>query len=89
MLSADGLYFSTDVPVVFINKAKGKPLRLGDFEAYFGDLPSYLYEANDQACIDHMCNILKSNNPNMTQWEKTDVVSLFARGPRGSTTERR
>jgi hypothetical protein len=35
-VSADGLYFSTDVPVIFINKANRRPMCLGDFDRHYG-----------------------------------------------------
>jgi hypothetical protein len=39
-VSADGLYFSTDVPIISIRKADKKPICLGEFEKHFGDVPS-------------------------------------------------
>jgi len=77
-VSADGLYFSTDVPVIFINKAKHRPMCLGDFENHFGNLPDDLCNADDQAFLDHMCGTLKSHNPNMTQWEEKFLDYYFA-----------
>jgi hypothetical protein len=54
--SSDGLYFSTEVPVIFINKAKRKPICLGDFEDHIDTLPTDLHDADDQAILDHMCS---------------------------------
>jgi hypothetical protein len=38
-VSADGLYFSTDVPIIFISKSAKRPICLGDFERHFGIIP--------------------------------------------------
>jgi len=76
-VSADGLYFSTDVPVIFIRKSDKRPICLGDFDKHFGDLPDKLYDANDQTYLDYMCGTLKSNNPNMTPWEEQFLDLYF------------
>jgi hypothetical protein len=47
-VSADGLYFSTDVPVIFIRKSDKRPLCFGDFELYFGDFPDDCYHDHDR-----------------------------------------
>jgi hypothetical protein len=77
-VSADGLYFSTDVPVIFINKAKRKPICLGDFEEHIDTLPTDLHDADDLAILDHMCTTLKSLNPNMTHSEEEFLSFYFA-----------
>jgi hypothetical protein len=69
-VSADGLYFTTDVPVIFIKKSNRRPLCLGDFEKYFGDFPGALFQSDDETLLDHVFSTLKSNNPNMTQSEE-------------------
>jgi hypothetical protein len=46
-VSADGLNFY--VPVIFINKAKRKPLCLGDFQEHIEELPAELRNADDPA----------------------------------------
>jgi hypothetical protein len=80
-VSADGLYFSTDVPVIFIRKSDKRPLCVGDFERIFGKFPdscsSYLDADSDQAMLDYMCTTLKSHNPNMTQWENMFLDLYF------------
>jgi hypothetical protein len=62
-VSADGLYFSTDVPVIFIRKSDHEPICAGNFERHFGKLPSVVdFDGNvgtadselDQAVLDHM-----------------------------------
>jgi hypothetical protein len=77
-VSADGLYFSTDVPVIFINKAKHKPVCVVDFENHIESLPTVLYDANDGELLDHMCRIIKSHNPNMTGAEEEFLNLYFA-----------
>ncbi len=79
-VSADGLYFSTDVPVIFIDKAKRKPMCLGDFDRlYFREWPdSSKGDDSDQTILDHMCTIIKSHNPNMTQSEEEFLNLYFA-----------
>jgi hypothetical protein len=77
-VSAAGLYFSTDVPVIFINKAKRQPMSLGDFEDHIESLPTDLLDADDVAILDHMCTIIKSHNPNMTQSEEEFLNLYFA-----------
>jgi hypothetical protein len=76
-VSADGLYFSTDVPVIFINKAKRKPMCLGDFQEHIENLPTDLYDADDLAILDRMCSTLKSLNPDMTKWEEQFLDLYF------------
>jgi len=41
-VSADGLYFSTDVPVIFVSRSEHRPFCLGNFEEHFGELPRKL-----------------------------------------------
>jgi hypothetical protein len=78
-VSADGLYFSTDVPVIFINKAKRKPMCLGDFDRHILDWPdSSKFDDSDQTILDHMCTIIKSHNPKMTQSEEEFLNLYFA-----------
>jgi hypothetical protein len=76
-VSADGLYFATDVPVIFIRKSDHRPICLGDFEKYFGDLPAELSEANDHAYLSYICKTLKSHNPNMTPSEEQFLDLYF------------
>lgn len=78
-VSADGLYFSTDVPVIFINKANRRPMCLGDFDRHFREWPDSSYhDDSDQTILDHMCTIIKSLNPNMTQSEEEFLNLYFA-----------
>jgi hypothetical protein len=78
-VSADGLYFSTDIPVIFINKANRKPMCLGNFEKHFRDWPTTShYDDSDQIILDQMCTIIKSHNPNMTQSEEEFLNLYFA-----------
>ncbi|KRR21386.1 hypothetical protein CQ14_06975 [Bradyrhizobium lablabi] len=78
-VSADGLYFSTDVPVIFINKAKRRPICLGDFDMHVREWPNTAkYDDNDQTMLGHMCSVLKSLNPNMTTSEEQFLDLYFA-----------
>jgi hypothetical protein len=76
-VSADGLYFATDVPVIFIRKSDKRPISLGDFDRHFGYLPSKLYEADDHAYLDHMRDTLKAHNPKMTPSEEQFLDLYF------------
>jgi hypothetical protein len=76
-VSADGLYFSTDVPVIFIRKSDKRPICLGDFGKYFGDFPNELYDADDDKVLEYMLRTLKSHNPNMTPWEEQFLDLYF------------
>ncbi len=76
-VSADGLYFSTDVPVIFINKANRRPMCLGDFDRHFRGWPDSSYhDDSDQTILDHMFTIIKSHNPNMTPSEE-EFLNLY------------
>lgn len=75
-VSADGLYFSTDVPVIFINKAKRRPICLGDFAEHFKEWPDSHFDDTEQTILTNMCGVLKSLNPNMTQAEE-DFLNLY------------
>jgi hypothetical protein len=87
-VSADGLYFSTNVPIIFIRKADRRPLSLGsDFERYFGEIPlsdeiervwnnDYDHEAH-AAVLDYMCDTVKSHNPNITKYEEAFLDLYF------------
>ena len=75
-VSADGLYFSTDVPVIFIRKSSHRPIGLGDFDSHFGDYPDSLEDEN-QKILDYMCSTLKSHNPNMTPSEEAFLDLYF------------
>jgi hypothetical protein len=76
-VSTDGLYFSTNVSVIFINKAERKPLCIGDFEKHFGLISSEAVRAGDQAILDYMCSTLKSHNPNMRPAERMFLELYF------------
>jgi hypothetical protein len=76
-VSAEGLYFSTDVPIIFIRKSDKRPICLGDFEKYLGNLPDALYGAHDGEVLDHMWRTVKSHNPNMTPWEEQFLDLYF------------
>jgi hypothetical protein len=84
-VSADGLYFSTDVPVITIRKSDKRPLCLGEFERHFGSIPHQLNN-NNPAILDYMCTTLKSQSPNPTQWEAMfldlyfGTLKAFAKG---------
>src|SRR6478736_2957893 len=69
-VSADGLYFATEVPVIFINKSKRQPLSLGEFVTHFGDITQDHCKDENGAILTYMCNVLKSHNPNMTPAEE-------------------
>jgi hypothetical protein len=76
-VSADGLYFSTDVPVIFINKANRRPMCLGHFDRHIQEWPkNSAYDDDDQTILDHMCSIIKSHNPNPTTYE-TEFLNLY------------
>ena len=77
-VSADGLYFTTDVPTICIDKSKHQPICLGEFPNYFGVLPVELDDAEDGVILDHMCTVLKSHNPNMTRWEEKFLDLYFS-----------
>jgi hypothetical protein len=80
-VSADGLYFSTDVPIIFIRKADKQPICLGAFTSHFGDVPFDCYRKDDneqdQVVLDYMCKTLKAHNPNMTKWEEMFLDLYF------------
>jgi hypothetical protein len=76
-VSANGLYFSTDVPVIFINKAQHKPMCIGDFDSYCREWPDVVL-GDDQEILGKMCSTLKSLNPNMTKWEEQFLDLYFA-----------
>jgi hypothetical protein len=79
-VSANGLYFATDVPVIFINKSMQKPLCLSDFTKHFGQMPDSCYDnlhANAKAALDFMLPALKSHNPNMTRSEELFLDLYF------------
>ena len=48
-----------------------------NFQQHFGVLPHSLYEADEQAILDHMCTVLKSLNPNMTPSEEQFLDLYF------------
>jgi len=77
-VSANGLYFSTEVPIIYINKSKREPLCLSWFPAKFGgedgDGP---YGDDDQTILEFMLSTLKSNNPNMTRSEELFLDLYF------------
>jgi len=68
-VSADGLYFSTGVLVVYIRKSDRKPMCLSDVQECFGDLPSTL-EDDDEAVLNYIRQTIKQNNPDMTNTRK-------------------
>jgi hypothetical protein len=90
-VSANGLYFSTEVPVIFINKSEERPLCLSDFDVHFGQPiddwnkvsqieqmeSAGLYEADDRVILEKMCDILKTHNPNMTPSEEQFLDYYF------------
>jgi hypothetical protein len=55
-VSADGLYFSTDVPIIHIRKVDKQPICLGAFSNHFGDVPDDCYRKDeneqDQVVLD-------------------------------------
>ena len=62
-VSADGLYFSTDVPVICISKADRRPICLGDFERVFGDLPhGELKNDDDETILNHIRKTIKEHH---------------------------
>jgi hypothetical protein len=75
-VSADGLYFSTGVPVVYIRKSDRKPMCLSDVQECFGDLPSTL-EDDDEAVLNYIRQTIKQNNPDMTKYEEMFVDLYF------------
>src|SRR5215467_622447 len=80
-VSADGLYFSTDVPIIFIRKADKKPISIGSFEDILGVISSDYFRRDDkeqeQVLLDYICTTLKSHNPNMTPWEEAFLDFYF------------
>jgi hypothetical protein len=77
-VSADGLYFSTDVPVIFLRKNERKPMCLGDFERHFGDLPhGELGGDDDETILNHIHQTIKAHNPNMTRSEELFIDLYF------------
>jgi hypothetical protein len=75
-VSADGLYFSTNVPVIFIQKSDRKPLSLPEFPNHFQKFPKECFE-NDAATLDFIRTTLKSHNPNMTKYEELFLDLYF------------
>ena len=74
-VSADSLYFSTDVPVISIRKSERKPLCLPEFPNHFQRFPKDCHE-NDEAILD-IRTTLKSHNPNMTKFEEMFLDLCF------------
>jgi hypothetical protein len=84
-VSADGLYFSTDVPVIFIRKSDRQPICLSEFGRHFGGTPDRFlgnppekHLGDDRSMLEHICGTLKSHNPNMTQWEELFLDLYFS-----------
>jgi hypothetical protein len=75
-VSADGLYFSTDVPVIYINKSRKKPIFLSDFTEHFDVIPRDVWD-NDELMPDYMCKTLKEHNPEMTRYEEMFLDLYF------------
>ena len=75
-VSADGLYFSTEVPVIYIRKSDRKPISLSDFEQCFGDLPVKLMD-DDETVLNYIRQAIKQNNPDMTKYEEMFVDLYF------------
>jgi hypothetical protein len=70
-VSADGLYFSTGVPCVFIRKSEERPLTLEQFADVFGD-PSYTAGSLDTAIamLEFILGTIKSQTrPSATKYE--------------------
>lgn len=84
-VSADGLYFSTNVPVLFVRTSDRKPVNIGDFEKVFGAIPFKLFTdehkddtiEDDIAILEYMCATIKSHNPNMTKSEELFLELYF------------
>jgi hypothetical protein len=75
-VSTDGLYFSTNVTAILINKAEQKPIRLADFENHISTVGSSSL-ASDEQILDYMCDALKAHNPNMTPYEQMFLELYF------------
>jgi hypothetical protein len=74
-VSTDGLYFSTNVPVIVVKKGD-PPIRLADFEKHIGPIdPRAL--GSDQQILDYMCHTLKSHNPKMTPYTEMFLELYF------------
>jgi hypothetical protein len=82
-VSADGLYFSTEVPVICIQKSKRKPICLADFSEHF---PSYTDGLRDEKegrikdeepILKHIHRTLKDNDPDMTPYEELFLDLYF------------
>jgi hypothetical protein len=78
-VSADGLYFSSEVSCVFIRKSDQKPLCLGRFDEVFGDIQDPDRQLKDDIqLLRFMRGAIKSNNPQMTNFEELFVDLYFS-----------
>src|SRR5262249_9482307 len=76
-VSADGLYFSTDVPGIYICKSHRKPICLGDFSQHFKAIAQDDQHDTDEKILAHIHRTLKEHNPNMTNYEEMFLDLYF------------
>lgn len=80
-VAANGIYFTSDIPCIYINKSAKKPLTLRNFEILTNSFPDDLndksgYE-NVSRCIDLICNSVRKCMPNPTHFELLFVEHYF------------
>jgi hypothetical protein len=87
-VSADGLYFNSDVSCVFIQKSAKTPMSLGRFNEVFGEIVDPNDELKDDSTLlFHMRDEIKFHNPNMTKYEVMFIdlyFEILAAGERAS-----
>lgn len=74
-VSADGLYFSTDVSVICIQKSKRKPICLADFPAHFPGFDDDVVD--DELVLNHIYQLIKAHNRDMTRYEELFLDLYF------------
>jgi hypothetical protein len=74
-VSADGLCFSTEVPVICIQKSKRKPICLADFPEHFPGFDDNLVD--DEPVLNFIHHRIKEHDPKMTPYEELFLDLYF------------
>jgi hypothetical protein len=78
-VAADGIYFTSDIPCIYINRAQQRPLTINDWRTVFGFGPKGPKTEDVVVALDFICNLVKSYIPEPTKYQISFLKHYFSR----------
>ena len=77
-VAADGIYFTADIPCIYINRGQKKPLTINDWGSVFGHDQKGPNAKDVNAALEFVCNRVEAHIPDPTRYQISFLKYYFA-----------